>query len=317
MQKDTNEQDPRDKVLVRIDEGVEYTDAIEDIITKKIPSFKTKEFSESKVKEENNFKRHYTQRIDILHKGAQLLFKVCDEESTEIEEIANRYKNQLSDKRDTCQTALAQFTIELIDTIQSKLKVGESEAIKMLDRAECYATVEQGTPSLVTVSYIENMIVIQIEETIPSLEGDLLTEYWDIKQGNHPEWYKQLSDTETNLLNHLLDQADNEMALQRLFMTLPSKLRSIPIPANFRRHHFITLNKNDMTVSMHSQRLRSSNISSIDVKGASDEIRLKHAMSTMGAILAQKKGADLALFQTLTSPIKAVTLLNILIKLYS
>jgi len=305
---DTNELDPRDAVRIRLDTGVVLSGAINDAIKREIPSFRDKTFSVSQADKEDNYKRHYTQRIDILHEGAQLLFSahnsLTNETKNRLIQIANQYKEPLSENRDTCQTALAHYTKELIKFTQNKFKVDKSQATEMLDRAECYAAVEQGTSSLVTVSNINDKVVIQIEETIPSLEGDLLTEYWDIKQGNYPEWYKQLSDTETSLLDHLLDQATDKTALKRLFMTLPSKLRSIPIPANLRRHHSITLDKYDNRVLMHSQRLRSSNISSNDVRGASKTIRRKHAKSNMKAILAQKPNAKIALFQTLTSPVK-------------
>ena len=79
---------------------------------------------------------------------------------------------------------LANFTKKLASVYARQVGVKESVAVKHLNRAECYAVVEQGTPSLVTVSEVLGLTVIQVEETLTALVEPVLTELWQMCANN-------------------------------------------------------------------------------------------------------------------------------------
>lgn len=114
-----------------------------------------------------------------------------------------------------------------------------------------------------------------------------------------PLWYWLLSETQQQFLGHALKDASS---IEEVVTFLPSRLRTLPAPANFRAHQLLILNAEGEIVEKYDQRLASSHIASRDVLKHPYSVQKLHTMTNLDAVLKFKEPGKPVIIQTLISP---------------
>lgn len=115
-----------------------------------------------------------------------------------------------------------------------------------------------------------------------------------------PLWYWSLSHEEQHFLGYVLGKAQS---IEDLLAFVPSRLRTIPTPANFRAHRFFILNEQAKNTSEpFPERISSSHIASRDLIGKPLEVEVEHAQRNLESVLSCNKDKKPTFIQTLISP---------------
>lgn len=162
-------------------------------------------------------------------------------------------------------------------------------------------------------SFMESMILsnlgpYQIDSELKKLTNLLIKfdqgRLEDIEQLRKlPEWFTVLPDNEQRLLKaSLLSEKNVEDAVS----FIPSRLRTVPGLANFAEHHLLVTSKDGEVLHHTDPRLRSSHISSRDVKKQPIKIGELHTSRNLKQLRAHAGIKDLSI-QTLISPVKGLS----------
>lgn len=212
----------------------------------------------------------------------------------------------VSDKSDInqYQRALHEKSCLLVAACAVQLNHGPTDMVRMLSKSEEYVTLLAGNnkaasyiseldarPDLVTISPIEQAgkryLLIQKEEKLPPLSAALQTELMQIKaEGKFPRWYKSMAPFEQRILRYVLSLADDVSGLNNLFLNYPSRLRTLPGTANFRKHYcqLVECKPDGSYIPIReSIRITSSHIASRDVE--IQDVRDYHAQHNLEQII--------------------------------
>ncbi len=114
-----------------------------------------------------------------------------------------------------------------------------------------------------------------------------------------PLWYSLLSETQQSFLKYSLEKADS---VREAVSFLPSRLRTLPAPANFRMHQLSVLNEKGEIVEQFKERYASSHIVSRDVLKLPDAVQLRHSLANLEAVIQYREKGKPFIIQTLISP---------------
>ncbi|MDI9818957.1 MULTISPECIES: Dot/Icm T4SS effector PI-3-phosphatase SidP [unclassified Legionella] len=114
-----------------------------------------------------------------------------------------------------------------------------------------------------------------------------------------PYWFLTLEDYEQRFFKEALNSSPR---LEEVLSFIPSRLRKIPLAANFGEHQLLLLGKEGKVSKACRPRLRSSHLASRDVKDLPDEISRLHAERNLARIMSFCQEKPL-LVQTLISPV--------------
>lgn len=114
-----------------------------------------------------------------------------------------------------------------------------------------------------------------------------------------PLWYWLLSETQQHFLGHTLKNAN---AIEEVVSFLPSRLRTLPAPANFRSHQLFILDDEGAIEKQFEERLASSHIASRDVLKHPQKVQKLHTTTNLDAVLKYKAPGKPVIIQTLISP---------------
>lgn len=118
-----------------------------------------------------------------------------------------------------------------------------------------------------------------------------------------PYWYLTLADYEQRFLNTVLNQVQR---VEEAISFLPSRLRTLPILANFAEHQLLLLNQDGKVTKAFPAKLRSSHLASRDVAGQLHQVGELYTLRNLAKIrnIAANR---MLLLQTLISPVKLLS----------
>ena len=170
-----------------------------------------------------------------------------------------------------------------------------------------FATLSPRYQSFMESMILSNLGSYQIDSELQKLTNLLLRldqgRLEDIDELRKlPEWFTVLPDNEQRLLKaSLLSEKNVEDAVS----FIPSRLRTVPGLANFAEHHLLVTSSEGEVLHHTDPRLRSSHISSRDVKKQPVKIGELHTSRNLKQLRAYAGIKDLSI-QTLISPFKAL-----------
>ncbi|MHA7840672.1 MAG: hypothetical protein ACX932_02250 [Gammaproteobacteria bacterium] len=257
---------------------------------------------------ENRLQYHYRQRMRSLYHGAVYAHKALKgvEQSTSFNKLLKEYEKKINQLEENgvidikeYQALLKNYTAALVKMVNTACEFDDfTTAAKILNKGEEYFLLAQGRKSVVTISSFtihgQEYVLYQMEEPLLNLTEALVDDYWKISQKEDheklPSWYNAMNDTEKNLLDYALTGVKYKSEIQDRLATISSRLRTIPGVANFSRHSYKLFAKNgdSFQALSKSERIRSSMITSRDVKGESDEIRHRHGNENLQKIVDEQ-----------------------------
>ncbi|WED42718.1 Dot/Icm T4SS effector PI-3-phosphatase SidP [Legionella cardiaca] len=116
-----------------------------------------------------------------------------------------------------------------------------------------------------------------------------------------PYWYLVLEDFEQRFLKGALDSTEH---LEEAISFVPSRLRRLPLAANFCESNFFTLKKDGAVAKKYSSRIRASHLASRDVKKLPPQVRKLHAKRNLSLIASHAAQQIFLFIQTLISPVR-------------
>lgn len=120
-----------------------------------------------------------------------------------------------------------------------------------------------------------------------------------------PMWYLLLSKHQQSFLNYVLKDTDD---LKQVVSFLPSRHRTLPVPANFGRHSILRINEQGELQTLSAKRYRSSHISSRDLLKANypKVVQEQYCLANLQQVMSYAKPQQRILKQTLISPIPVI-----------
>lgn len=260
-----------------------------------IKSWDKKHFIIEIISDDESYQKHYLIRLDAIHAGALLVLETLPENhfykknSHKLIEFLNSYANTYRQKIahlknnaiDTYQNILSEYTRLILDLLIKEVDMDKKEAIHYLGRAEEFALAKKPRPALCTIKKLshddkneyyvmldkpENPFYLKVNHEFEWIKSEKLSGY--------PQWYLALDPHEKDLIKNML-QSNVEINC------ISSKLRIIPIPANYGTHTLITYMNSNLTV--HPDEIRLSHIGSRDVKDI--ELRKEYAIRNLRHVI--------------------------------
>lgn len=115
-----------------------------------------------------------------------------------------------------------------------------------------------------------------------------------------PQWYWVLPEHQQFFLEHVLENNQN---IEDAVSFLPSRQRTLPLPANFAAHSLWAVSADGKMRELFAKRYRSSHIASRDALEWPTTVQQRHTDSNLARVMAYRKPGQLSLLQTLISPI--------------
>ncbi|KTC93871.1 hypothetical protein [Legionella cincinnatiensis] len=137
------------------------------------------------------------------------------------------------------------------------------------------------------------------------LTGDIFKwEIWDTATqiSSLPQWYWVLSEHQQFFLEHVLKGVDN---VEDAVSFLSSRHRTLPLPANYAAHSLLGVSQNGQICELSAKRYRSSHIATRDGLNWPKAVQQRHSDSNLAKVMEHSKLDQLAILQTLISPIHA------------
>ncbi|QEY52974.1 oxidoreductase [Legionella longbeachae] len=136
------------------------------------------------------------------------------------------------------------------------------------------------------------------------LTGDIKWEIWDTATqiSSLPQWYWVLSEHQQFFLEHVLKGVDD---VKDAVSFLSSRHRTLPLPANYAAHSLLGLSENGNMRELSAKRYRSSHIATRDGLNWPKAVQQRHSDSNLAKVMEYSKNDQLAILQTLISPIHA------------
>ncbi|KTD54902.1 oxidoreductase [Legionella sainthelensi] len=136
------------------------------------------------------------------------------------------------------------------------------------------------------------------------LTGDIKWEIWDTATqiSSLPQWYWVLSEHQQFFLEHVLKGVDD---VKDAVSFLSSRHRTLPLPANYAAHSLLGLSENGQMRELSAKRYRSSHIATRDGLNWPKAVQQRHSDSNLAKVMEYSQLDQLAILQTLISPIHA------------
>lgn len=182
------------------------------------------------------------------------------------------------------QNIAADFTQFVIGVMQNQFGLTKQDTQHALARAEEFALAKKTRPAIVTITQIGNdEYIVLIDKPENPFSNAIKNELQAIQrhdETHYPMWFRVLKDYEKKYLIAFLDGVDLNTELGETINALSSKLRIVPVPANYQEHILITQVKNEkgeIQTITHAPEKRSSHAASRDVNKLGEKIRETHA----------------------------------------
>ncbi|KTD76639.1 hypothetical protein [Legionella waltersii] len=117
-----------------------------------------------------------------------------------------------------------------------------------------------------------------------------------------PLWYWTLSEKQQYFLEYVLS---NSETIEEAFSFVPSRHRTLPLPANYGSHSLFMLNKSGEVKLFFNPRYRSSHVSSRDILKQPQAVQQRHVVANLEKVMEFATDKQSLLLQTLISPITA------------
>ncbi|AUH71169.1 oxidoreductase [Legionella sainthelensi] len=136
------------------------------------------------------------------------------------------------------------------------------------------------------------------------LTGEIKWEIWDTATqiSRLPQWYWVLSEHQQFFLEHVLKGVDD---VKDAVSFLSSRHRTLPLPANYAAHSLLGLSENGQMRELSPKRYRSSHIATRDGLNWPKAVQQRHSDSNLAKVMEYSQLDQLAILQTLISPIHA------------
>jgi hypothetical protein len=116
-----------------------------------------------------------------------------------------------------------------------------------------------------------------------------------------PQWYWVLPEHQQYFLEHVLKNSER---VEDAVSFLSSRHRTLPLPANFAAHSLLAISQDGKTIrELSSKRYRSSHIASRDGLKWPKAVQQRHSDENLAKVMENASADQLALLQTLISPI--------------
>lgn len=127
---------------------------------------------------------------------------------------------------------------------------------------------------------------------------------WDsvIEISSLPQWYWVLSEHQQFFLQHVLKGFER---VEDSVSFLSSRHRTLPLPANYARHSLLAVSHDGEMRELSAKRYRSSHIATRDGLNWPKAVQQRHSDSNLAKVMEYSKPEQLAILQTLISPIHA------------
>ncbi|HHF7367654.1 TPA: oxidoreductase [Legionella bozemanae] len=117
-----------------------------------------------------------------------------------------------------------------------------------------------------------------------------------------PQWYWVLPHHQQFFLGHVLKEFERE---EDAVTFLSSRHRTLPLPANYAAHSLLAVSREGKIRELSKKRYRSSHIATRDGLEWPQAVQQRHSDSNLAKVMEHSKSEQLALLQTLISPIHA------------
>ncbi|AWN73016.1 hypothetical protein LEAN103870_19750 [Legionella anisa] len=117
-----------------------------------------------------------------------------------------------------------------------------------------------------------------------------------------PQWYWVLPHHQQFFLEHVLKEFKQESDAVTF---LSSRHRTLPLPANYAAHSLLAVKRNGEIRELSKKRYRSSHIATRDGLDWPEAVQQRHSDSNLAKVMEHSKSGQLAILQTLISPIHA------------
>lgn len=156
----------------------------------------------------------------------------------------------------------------------------------------------------ITVSEVGSCL-LALETRLQGMHNSNSSEFSEelVQLKDVPYWYLTLADYEQRFLNSVLAQV---ATVEEAISFLPSRLRTLPLLANFAEHQLLLLNQEGKITKQFPSKLRSSHLASRDIADQLNQVGELYTLRNLAKIrnIAANR---MLLLQTLISPVKMLS----------